>query len=179
MNGLKNDNIIKKHKIINFNIDGDEELDFNNNDKLIFSSGTPQLNHGKHQWVALYNPKNSKSTIYVESICVVNFSSSPIIQSQFLNPKMDYEGFKFMYGISNSLECNMNSNGVVLFYQGNDNLLFLNEANSLKVLQSFYTDMSQRQGSIVIPPGKSILTLVNSINHHEPSCAISYSWWEH
>ena len=57
---IKSDNIIKKHKIINFSIDGNKEQDFNNDDKLIFSSGTPQLDRGKHQWVALYNPKNSK-----------------------------------------------------------------------------------------------------------------------
>ncbi len=177
MNSLKNDNIIKRHKLINFNID-DEEQDNINDSKLIFSSGTPQLNHGKHQWVALYNPKNSKSTIYVESICVVNFTSTPIVQSQFLNPKMDYEGYKYVYGTSNYLDCNINSNGVVIFYQGNENLLFLNEANTLKVLQAYYTDNSQKQGSIVIPPGKSILTLVNSLSHNDPSCAISYSWWE-
>ncbi len=178
MNSLKNENIIKRHKIINFN-EGDIDESLCNENKLIYSSGTPQLNHGKHQWVALYNPKNSKSTIYVESICVVNFSSSPIIQSHFLNPKIDYEGYKFMYGIPNCLEQSANSNAVVIFYQGNENMLFLNEANTLRVIQPFYTDISQKQGSITIPAGKSILILVNSINCHDPACAISYSWWEH
>ncbi len=174
---LKNDNIIKKHKIVNFNTDEDDDSK-NFNDELIFSSGTPQLNCGKHQWAALYNPKNSKSTIHVESICVVNFSSTPIIQSQYLNPRIDYEGFKYMYGNSNSLEYNINSSGVVIFYQGNDNLLFPNEANSLKILQAFYTDISQNHGKIIIPPGKSILILINSMNQDNPACAISYSWWE-
>jgi hypothetical protein len=175
---IKGNNIIKKYKIENFNADENEKLDLKNDNKLIFSSGTPQLSHGKHQWVALYNPKNSNSIIYVESICSVNFSSEPIIQSQFLNPKIDYEGFKYMYGVSNSLVCNITSSGVVIFYQGNENLLFHNEANSLRVLQPFYTDISQKQGNIIIPPGKSILTLLNSISQYEPSCAISYTWWE-
>ncbi len=176
---LQNDKIIKQHKIIDLNADEADEDNLETfNNKLIFSSGTPQLSCGKHQWGALYNPKNSKSTIYVESISVVNFSSIPIIQSQFLNPKINYEGFKYMYGYSNSLEYNLNSNGVVIFYQGNDNVLFPNEANLLKISQPFYTDNSQKHGNIIIPPGKSILILINTMDLSNPSCAISYSWWE-
>ena len=171
---LHNDKIIKQHKIEDFDFDETES----NNSKLIFSSGTPQLNCGKQQWGALYNPKNSKSTIYVESISVVNFSSIPIIQSYYLNPKMNYEGFKYMYGNSNSLEYNLNSNGVIIFYQGNDNLLFPNEANLLKIAQPFYTDNSQKSGNIIIPPGKSILILINTMELSDPSCAISFTWWE-
>lgn len=176
---LHNDKIIKQPKIVDLNIDENEKYNSENcSNKLMFSSGTPQLSNGKHQWGALYNPKNSKSTIYVESISIVNFSSIPIIQSQYLNPKINYEGFKYMYGNSNSLEYNTNSNGVVIFYQGNDNLLFLNEPNLLKISQPFYTDNSQKHGNIIIPPGKSILILINTMDLSNPSCAISYTWWE-
>lgn len=176
---IKSENVIKKYKIVDFSIDNDEDTNLkDNNNNLIFSSGTPQLDNGKNQWAALYNPKNSKSTIYIDSTCVVNFSSTPIVQSIFLNPKINYEGFQYMYGVSNSLEYGINSNGVVLFYQGNDNKLFPNEANLLRVLPPFYTDNSQKQGNIIIPPGKSILILVNSIDNYKISCAISYSWWE-
>ena len=176
---LHNDKIIKQHKLVDLNIDEAKNHNSENySNKLMFSSGTPQLCSGKYQWGALYNPKNSKSTIYVDSISVVNFSSTPIIQSQYLNPRMNYEGFKYMYGNSNCLEYNLNSNGVVIFYQGNDNLLFPNEANLLKISQPFYTDNSQKNGSIIIPPGKSILMLINTMNLNNTSCAISYSWWE-
>ena len=175
---LNNDKIIKKYKITDINSDEAYEDSSETSSKLIFSSGTPQLHIGKYQWGALYNPKNSKATLYVESISVVNFSSNPIIQSQYLNPRINYEGYKYMYGNSNSLDYNNNSNGVVIFYEGNDNLSFPNEANLLRVSQPYYSDNSQKNGSIIIPPGKSILILVNAIDNSNPSCSISYSWWE-
>ena len=175
----QNDKILKKSNVYDFSIENNEaeikNIEFNNR---LFSTGTPQLCTGKYQWGALYNPKNSKVKLFLDNICVVNFSSTPIIQNHYLNPKINYEGYKYMYGDSNSLNNQNNSNGVVIFNQGEDNQLFLNEANTLRVCQAFYTDNIKKSGSIIIPPGKSILILINSMDNSTPSSSISYTWWE-
>ncbi|QSX07068.1 hypothetical protein JYG23_06700 [Sedimentibacter sp. zth1] len=178
---INNDNIIKQPKIhdLNYaNIDEEYRLRNKNVQKNFFVVGTPQLSIGKFQWSALYNPKNSKTSLFVDETCAVNFSSSPIIESFYINPSVCYEGLRYMYGTPSSLEYQYNSSGVVIMYQGSNNMLSSNESNSLRILQPYYTDTVQRKGTIVISPGKSILLLVSSINSSSPSCAFSFYWWE-
>lgn len=174
---LNNENILKKRDV-NYN-NKDEEYCYDiQNKKYCFSIGTPQLSHGKYQWCALYNPKNSSSNLLLDEICIVNFCTKPIIESVFFNPHINFNGFKYMYGISNRLDYEQNSNGVVIIYEGNDDILNDYESNNLKVLQPFYTNHEKKYKKICITPGNSILIMTNTLDYKSLSSAISFTWWE-
>lgn len=136
------------------------------------------FNYGNCGVAILHNPEDSGKTIYIDKLCISNFSNAPIMVE--ILPRGDING---NLKLSTDIEVN---NEISFDSKSKTEILYASKVPYAKgkviyrrSVKSYDTTEITLNGSVVLHPGFSRIYLLRAIECcGELSASLSFKWWE-
>lgn len=134
----------------------------------------------KYVWGALYNPKNSGVNLYVSVVTVTNTSDVSIKSRIYMNPHLS-RNYDIVKAITpaNLAICPPPKPEVCFLVGSFCNIENIGGVKAFtRIVPANSTLANEKDGKIIIPPGKNIMMLLVPPGDEIVEADIAYGWWE-
>jgi len=141
---------------------------------------TLQLTNRSNAWGGLFNPSNSPINLYFNTFTVTNYSSIPFSAKLWLNTSpIGNTMTSCNVSPANTAFCPLPEPESYLLYAQNVNCL-PNDGVSIftRIAEAISTVVGNYYGKIIIPPGGSIITYLQSTDSQLINAEVAFGWWE-